>query len=183
MRRDRSEFPSRGATAIVVLAGLMVVILMGVSGAGKTTIGRMLAGALGWDFRDGDDLHSAANREKMNSGVALTDADRRPWLAAIRAMIDEYLARGTNAVVACSALKRSYRETLAADPARVRFVWLDGPRELIARRIATRRGHFMPAELLASQFADLEAPADALRIGVAAPPAAIVAAIRRELSI
>lgn len=161
----------------------MVVILMGVSGAGKTTIGRMLASALGWDFRDGDDLHSAANREKMNSGVALTDADRRPWLAAIRAMIDEYLARGTNAVVACSALKCSYREMLAADPARVRFVWLDGSREVIARRIATRRGHFMPAELLASQFADLEAPADALRIDVAAPPASIVTAIRRELSI
>lgn len=161
----------------------MVVILMGVSGAGKTTVGRMLASELGWNFRDGDDLHPAANRDKMNSGVALTDADRRPWLAAIRAMIDEYLARGQNAIVACSALKRSYREMLSADPARVRFVWLDGSRELIARRIAARRGHFMPAELLASQFADLEMPADALRIEVASPPAEIVAAIRRELSI
>ncbi|MGB6552166.1 MAG: gluconokinase [Candidatus Binataceae bacterium] len=161
----------------------MVVILMGVSGAGKTTVGRMLASELGWNFRDGDDLHPAANRDKMNSGVALNDADRRPWLAAIRAMIDEYLARGQNAIVACSALKRSYREMLSADPARVRFVWLDGSRELIARRIAARRGHFMPAELLASQFADLEMPADALRIAVASPPAEIVAAIRRELSI
>ncbi len=161
----------------------MVVIVMGVSGAGKTTVGRMLASALGWDFREGDDLHPAANRAKMSSGVALTDADRRPWLAAIRAMIDEYLARGTNAVIACSALKRSYRELLAADPARVRFVWLDGSRGLIASRIAARRGHFMPAELLASQFSDLEAPADAMRIDVTAPPAEIVATIRRELSI
>jgi len=161
----------------------MVVILMGVSGAGKTTVGRMLASELGWNFRDGDDLHPAANRDKMNSGVALNDADRRPWLAAIRAMIDEYLAREQSAVVACSALKRSYREMLAADPARVRFVWLDGSRELIASRIAARRGHFMPPELLASQFADLEAPADAIRIDVALPPAEIVAAIRRELSI
>jgi len=161
----------------------MVVIIMGVSGAGKTTIGRMLASSLGWDFRDADDLHPTDNREKMNSGVALTDADRRPWLAAIRAMIDGYLARGQNAIVACSALKRSYREMLSANSARVRFVWLDGSRELIARRIAARRCHFTPAELLASQFADLEAPADALRIEVAAPPAEIVAAIRRELSI
>lgn len=161
----------------------MVVIVMGVSGAGKTTIGRMLASALGWDFRDGDDLHPATNRRKMNSGVALTDDDRRLWLAAIRAMIDDYLARGQNAVVACSALKRSYREMLAADYARVRFVWLDGSRELIASRISARRGHFMPAELLASQFADLEAPADALRIDVAEPPAQIVATIRRSLAI
>ncbi len=161
----------------------MIVILMGVSGSGKTTVGRMLASALGWDFRDGDDLHPAANRDKMNSGVALTDDDRRPWLAAIRAMIDEYLSRGQNVVVACSALKRSYREMLAADPARVRFVWLDGSRELIARRISARRDHFMSAELLASQFADLEEPADAPRIDVAAPPAEIIATIRRSLAI
>lgn len=161
----------------------MVLILMGVSGAGKTTVGRMLAGSLGWDFRDGDDLHPAANRAKMNSGLALTDADRRPWLAAIRAMIDGYLARGQSAIVACSALKRSYREMLSANSARVRFVWLDGSRELIARRIAARRGHFMPAELLASQFSDLEAPAGALRIEVAGSPAEVVATIRRELSI
>lgn len=161
----------------------MVVILMGVSGAGKTTIGRMLACALGWDFHDGDDLHSAANREKMSSGAALSDADRQPWLAAISALIAGYLARGQSAVIACSALKRAYREILRGDPASVKFVWLDGEPELIAGRIAARRGHFMPPELLASQFADLEAPAGALRIDVAAQPADIVAAIRRGLSI
>ncbi|MHB8381142.1 MAG: gluconokinase [Candidatus Binataceae bacterium] len=161
----------------------MIVILMGVSGAGKTTIGRMLAGALGWDFRDGDDLHSVANREKMISGVALSDADRQPWLAAIRAMIDGYVARGQSAIVACSALKRSYREMLCGDPSKARFVWLDGAPELITRRLAARRGHFMRPELLASQFTDLEAPPDALRIEVSSPPAEIVAAIRRELSI
>lgn len=161
----------------------MVVILMGVSGAGKTTAGRMLASALGWDFCEGDDLHSAANRDKMNSGVALTDEDRRPWLAAIRAIVDDYLARGQSVVIACSALKRWYREMLATDPVRVRFVWLDGSHELISRRVAARRGHFMPPELLASQFADLQAPTDAIRVAVTSSPAEIVATIRRELSI
>ncbi len=161
----------------------MVVILMGVSGAGKTTAGRMLASALEWDFCEGDDLHSAANRDKMNSGVALTDEDRRPWLAAIRAIVDDYLARGQSVVIACSALKRWYREMLATDPVRVRFVWLDGSHELISRRVAARRGHFMPPELLASQFADLQAPTDAIRVAVTSSPAEIVATIRRELSI
>ncbi|HUY28688.1 MAG TPA: gluconokinase [Candidatus Binataceae bacterium] len=161
----------------------MVVILMGVSGAGKTTVGRMLADALGWDFRDGDDLHPAANRDKMKHGAPLSDADRMPWLDAIRGAVNECLAAGRGAVIACSALKQSYRELLIADPARVKLVWLDGSRELIAARLARRRGHFMPPELLASQFADLEPPADALRVEAAAPPAEIVAAIRRELSI
>jgi len=161
----------------------MVVIVMGVSGAGKTTVGRMLAQSLGWEFRDGDDLHSAANRDKMAHGVALTDADRLPWLAAIRALIDDYLARARSVVVACSALKRAYRNILVGDPARVNFVWLDGSRDLIERRIAGRRGHFMAAGLVASQFADLEPPAGAIRVEIAASPAEIVGAIRRELAI
>jgi gluconokinase len=161
----------------------MVVIVMGVSGAGKTTVGRILADALGWEFRDGDDLHPAANRDKMARGVALTDADRLPWLAAIRALIDGYLARARSAVVACSALKRSYREMLLGDPVQVKLVWLDGARALIAQRIAARRGHFMPAGLLASQFADLEPPVAAIRVDAAAAPAEIVAAIRRALEL
>jgi len=161
----------------------MVVIVMGVSGAGKTTIGRMLAQSLGWEFRDGDDLHPAAKRDKMARGIALTDADRLPWLAAIRALIDDYLARAQSVVVACSALKHAYRNILIGDPARVHLVWLDGSRDLIERRIARRRGHFMPAGLLASQFADLEPPASAIRVEIAAPPAEIVGAIRRELAI
>ena len=161
----------------------MVVIVMGVSGAGKTTIGRMLADSLGWEFCDGDDLHPAANRDKMARGVALTDADRLPWLSAIRGAIDGFLASGRNAIVACSALKKSYRKMLAADPAQTRLVWLDGSRKLIAQRIAARRGHFMPAGLLASQFAALEPPSCAVRVAVTGPPAEIVAAIRRELAI
>jgi gluconokinase len=161
----------------------MVVIVMGVSGAGKTTIGRMLANSLEWEFLDGDDLHPAANREKIARGGALSDVDRIPWLIAIRAQIDRYLAAGRNAVIACSALKKSYRKILLFDLERIRLVWLDGTRELIEQRIAERRGHFMPAELLASQFADLEPPGCAIRIDVTGAPAAIVSELRRELGV
>ena len=161
----------------------MVVIVMGVSGAGKTTIGRMLADSLGWEFCDSDDLHPAANRDKMARGIALTDADRLPWLSAIREAIDGFQASGKSAIVACSALKKLYRKMLGADPGQIRLVWLAGSRELIAHRIAARRGHFMPAGLLASQFAALEPPDCAIRVEVSAPPAEIVAAIRRELAI
>jgi gluconokinase len=161
----------------------MVIVLMGVSGAGKTTVGRKLAWALGWRFFDADALHSASNREKMHRGEPLTDADRRPWLKRVRTLVEKCLDEGTGAVVACSALKQSYRDVIVADPARVRIVYLKGSPELVARRIAKRRGHFMPASLLPSQFRTLEEPRDALAVDIAQPPERIVAAIRAGLKL
>jgi gluconokinase len=135
-----------------------IAIVMGVSGAGKTTVGECLAKRLGWEFIEGDRLHPPANVAKMQRGQPLTDADRAPWLAAIAAAIDMVQPRGARAVVACSALKRAYRQRLVGGRNAVRLVYLDGSPELIARRIAARRGHFMPPSLLESQFAALEPP-------------------------
>ena len=129
----------------------MVILIMGVAGSGKTTIGRALAASLGWSFRDADDFHPAANVAKMSAGQPLTDADRAPWLAAIRAHLDDKLARGENAVVTCSALRESYRAQLLADPARVKLVHLTGDPALLAARIADRTDHFMKPQMLASQ--------------------------------
>jgi gluconokinase len=161
----------------------MVILLMGVAGSGKTTVGRALADALGWSFRDADEFHPPANVAKMSAGRPLDDADRAPWLAAIRAHIDETLARDENAVVTCSALKESYRTLLVADPTQVRLVHLTGDPALLAARLASRRGHFMGPEMLASQLAVLQSPRDALAVDVAQSPAAIVAQIRRELNL
>jgi gluconokinase len=135
-----------------------VLVVMGVSGSGKTTVGAMLAGRLGWAYADADDFHSAANIAKMHAGVPLDDADRMPWLASVGAWIDKRIAAGEPAVVSCSALKRGYRDMLRAGRPGVRFVFLDGSRELIARRMAGRLGHFFPAALLDAQFDDLEPP-------------------------
>jgi gluconokinase len=131
---------------------------MGVSGAGKTTVGERLAERLHWEFAEGDRLHPPENVAKMQSGHPLTDADRVPWLAAIAGVIDLWQARGVCGVITCSALKRRYRRDIIGDRPWVRLVYLDGPRELIAGRLAARRGHFMPANLLDSQFAALEPP-------------------------
>jgi len=161
----------------------MVIVVMGVSGAGKTTIGRMLADALGWVFRDADDLHSDANKKKMTAGIALTDADRAPWLASIRDLIARSIGRNANLVLACSALKQSYRDQLVIDPERVKIVYLKGSRELIASRIAHRKFHFMNQDLLASQFDTLEAPRNAIEVDIAAAPETIVAEIRKRLGI
>jgi len=136
----------------------MVIVVMGVSGAGKTTVGRALAETLGWPFYDGDDVHPPANIEKMRRGVPLTDADRRPWLEALRALIARQLQEGRPAVVACSALKRSYRDVLRRAGEGVRFVHLAAHYETIRRRLETRRGHFFDPKLLQSQFDDLETP-------------------------
>ncbi|MBZ4422943.1 gluconokinase [Myxococcus sp. RHSTA-1-4] len=161
----------------------MVVIVMGVSGAGKTTVGHGLAAALGWRFLDADDLHSESNRAKMAAGVPLTDEDRWPWLWMLSGVIGEALRQGGGLVVACSALKESYRKVLEVDPARVRWVYLDAPREVLARRLALRRGHFMPPSLLDSQLATLEVPTGALRVDVSSPVSEVVARIREGLGL
>jgi gluconokinase len=155
----------------------LVVLLMGVAGAGKTTVGRQLAAAVAADFYDADDFHPRANVEKMRRGVPLTDADRAPWLATLHELIETCLARGARTVLACSALKESYRAQLLIDE-RVKLVYLKGDFALIQARLKDRRDHFMSADMLDSQFAALEEPQDALRVDAAAPPAEIVRAIR-----
>jgi gluconokinase len=160
---------------------IRVVVVMGVSGAGKTTVGSLLAKELGWSFHEGDALHPPGNVRKMSAGIPLTDDDRGPWLDRLRALIEGCLERGEPAVIACSALKHAYRRRLAGGLRGVRFVHLAGDPGLIAERLARRRGHFMRPEMLASQLAALEEPADALRVDVAAPPKAIVRTIRAEL--
>lgn len=161
----------------------MVIVLMGVAGSGKTTVGRELARELGWEFRDGDEFHPAANVAKMAAGIPLGDGDREPWLAAIGAYVDGRRAAGKSAVVACSALKEAYRLRIVPDPSRVSLVWLTGDPELLRRRIRGREGHFMKEDMLASQLEALEPPANALRIDVDATPAELVGRIRAELGI
>jgi gluconokinase len=161
----------------------MVVILMGVSGAGKTTIGRLLAHTLGWRFLEGDDFHPPANVAKMHAGVPLTDEDRAPWLETLRGVLAEAVARGENVVLACSALRERYRQVLSVDPAQVRWVYLQGAPALIAKRLAARRGHFMPASLLDSQFNVLEEPREALGVDVSQGMQAVLDTIRAGLRI
>ena len=136
----------------------MILIVAGVSGSGKTTVGAMLAGRLGWRFADADEFHPAANIEKMRAGTSLTDDDRWPWLRAIGAWMDERIARNESAVITCSALKRSYRDMLLGGRPQVRMVFLAADRQVLARRLAARHGHFFPQQLLGTQFADLELP-------------------------
>jgi gluconokinase len=159
----------------------MIVVLMGVSGSGKTTVGDALARSLGWPFRDADDFHPPGNVAKMAAGIPLTDDDRWPWLDAMAAAMRHILAEGGNAVFACSALRQVYRDRLVA-AGDVRFVYLAGDYDTIAARLAQRRHRYMPPSLLASQFATLEPPADALvidiRDSVEAQVARIAAALR-----
>jgi len=158
----------------------MIALLMGVSGSGKSTVGRALAAELDWRFLDADTLHPPANVAKMASGIPLTDADRWPWFDRIVAEMRRYAAAGKNVVIACSALKQAYRDRLAKGGA-VHFVYLKGDVETITPRLAGRRGHFMPPSLLASQFATLEEPDDAIVVDIREPVAAQVAAITRAL--
>ena len=158
----------------------MVILLMGVSGAGKTTVGKLLASQLVWEFADGDDYHPAANLEKMRNGIPLTDADRAPWLEILRSMIGDWIAAGKSAVLACSVLKRAYRERLQVGP-EVRVVYLKGDEPLLQRRMRARHGHFMTERMLASQLATLEEPEDAVVLDVGQSAEEIVAEIQRRL--
>jgi gluconokinase len=160
----------------------VVILLMGVSGAGKTTVGRLLAEELEWEFGDGDDYHPVANLEKMRSGTPLTDADRGPWIVSLRELIVAWTAAGKNTVLACSALKREYRRCLRVSP-EVRIVYLRGTPELLRQRLRSRYGHFMTERMLESQLAALEEPQDAVVIDVDRPPAEIVAEIRVRLAL
>jgi gluconokinase len=163
-----------------------VLIVMGVSGSGKTTVGALLAERLQWEFEDADGFHSAANVDKMRSGIALSDEDRWPWLRASAAWIDQMRHAGRHGVLACSALKRRYREVLAGERADVRLVYLKGEQDLIARRIAARHEHFMPSSLLRSQLEALEEPGAEERpitVSIDAKPHEIVARILAALKV
>ena len=162
-----------------------ILIVMGVSGTGKTTVARALSQRLGWPFQEGDDLHPPENVAKMHAGTPLTDADRLPWLHAIAAWIDAREAAGEPGIVTCSALKHAYREILIGDRPRVRLVYLQGDKALIARRLASRKNHFMPPGLLDSQFATLEEPVaqeHALTVPIDGPPEQAVELIVHALT-
>ena len=164
---------------------LNVVVMAGVAGSGKSTVGAALARRLGWVYAEADEFHPASNIEKMSAGIPLTDEDRAPWLAKIAAYIAEICARGEHAVVSCSALKRAYRKTLVGDLAtHVRVVLLNGDEGQIAARLQSRHGHFMPPSLLKSQLATLELPSDAsdaLVVPVGGPPDAVVQRVIKAL--
>ncbi len=147
-----------------------ILLVTGVAGSGKSTTGRRAAEALGWPYFEADDFHPAANREKMAAGTPLDDADRAPWLAAIRAKMDEVRAAGGSAVFTCSALKQRYREVLTGGAGDVVLVFLDADRATIRERVARRQGHFLKADLVDSQFEALEPPADAVTIDVRLAP-------------
>jgi len=164
--------------------GPRVIVVMGVAGAGKTLVGSALAQALGWTFYDADDFHSPENVAKMHRGIGLTDADRAPWLATLRDVIDRVIRDGRNAVLACSALKESYRQVLTpgnAPDGTVRFVYLDVPADVLRERLEHRQHHYAPPELLDSQLATLEPPRDAIQVDGTLPPGDVVAAVRAAL--
>ena len=161
----------------------MIVILMGASGAGKTTVGRALAAAAGWTFYDADDLHPAANVEKIRHGTPLTDDDRTPWLALLRELIAELSGRGANAVLGCSALRKAYRSMLVEHVPDVRWVFLRVSPELLRQRLTARTGHFAGPAILADQLRTLEEPADALVVDADKPVQAIVVEICSALAI
>ncbi len=160
----------------------MILLILGVAGSGKTTIGKLLAQTLGWPFFDADEFHPPANIEKMSRGIPLTDDDRWPWLDAIRAKIESLEAEGQSGVLTCSGLKEIYRDRLKPGDADIKFVYLKGSYDLIQSRMAARQ-HFMKPEMLASQFASLEEPHDALIIDISHPPEACALQIIRSLDL
>lgn len=161
----------------------MIVILMGVTASGKSTIAAELARLTGWSFAEGDDYHSAANKQKMHAGIPLTDEDRTPWLASLHKIIADWYASGENGIMTCSALKQSYRDTLTAGIPKeaYRFVFLDVPIAVLKERIKDRPGHFMNPDLLQSQLDTLEPPHDALRIDATGTPSSVAQTILRQL--
>ncbi len=159
----------------------MIVILMGVSGVGKTTIGQVLSEKLGWPLFDADEFHSPASIEKMRNGIPLDDADRWPWLDRMNAMLVEKEGRGDSVLLACSALKQVYRDRLAQGTADLRWIYLKGRFDLIRKRLEARKGHYMKAGLLESQFATLQEPGNALDIDTADTPDAIADTILHRL--
>ncbi len=161
----------------------MIILVMGVAGSGKSTISKLLADSLGWEFSDADNFHSPENIEKMRHGIALDDADRLPWLQDIQAAIKQWLEENQNVVLACSALKASYRQYFLIGDERIKLVFLKGSFELIQKRLQERLNHFMSEKLLQSQFNALEEPGDALCADISAPPEVIVENIRRALGI
>ncbi|MCC7119670.1 MAG: gluconokinase [Anaerolineales bacterium] len=158
------------------------VIVLGVSGSGKTTVGRMLAQKLGWDFYDADDFHPSANVAKMANSLPLNDADRAVWLATLSKLVSSTLKQGRSGVLACSALKEKYRQQLVGDHANVKFVYLKGSYALIRERMLERKNHYMKADLLNSQFEALEEPLNATVVDIQLPPDEIVELILREFS-
>ena len=160
----------------------MIVIIMGVTGSGKTTVGTVLAQQLGWEFADADDFHPPGNVAKMKAGIPLDDADRAPWLASLRQAIEQWIAKRENVVLACSALKKNYRDELVVGR-EVSFVYLKGSYDLIYQRLKQRHGHFASEKILAGQFADLQEPDDALTVEIDQPVEEIVAEIRRGLEL
>ncbi len=161
----------------------MIVILMGVTGTGKTTIGKLLSNQTGWQFAEGDDYHSEANKAKMHAGIPLDDEDRAPWLASLHDVLLGWYRNGQSGILACSALKQAYRDTLSAGIAHdaYRFVLLQVSREHIAERLSKRANHYMNPGLLDSQFATLEMPSDALRVSAEGTPEETVKLISKEL--
>ena len=163
----------------------MIVVICGVAGIGKTTIGQLLARELGWEFYDADNFHPAVNIEKMKTGIPLSDEDRQPWLDRLRQLIEGCVAAQEDAIVACSALKRAYRDRLRV-AGEVRFVFLRASRARVAQQLQQRRGHFMPAALLDSQFADLEEPQpeeNALTVDLEGLPRDVASLIKTKLSL
>jgi gluconokinase len=160
----------------------MIIVLMGVSCAGKTTIGRLLAKDLGWRFYEGDAFHSQTNIEKMEKGVPLTDSDRESWLRSLRQVIDETTRRSEPAIIACSALKKSYRDYLREGRENLHFVYLRGDYDLIRRRLEERKNHFMDPALLRSQFDTLEEPMKVLVVDVSQDPRSIADLIKKSFT-
>ncbi|MBD2353167.1 gluconokinase [Tolypothrix sp. FACHB-123] len=161
----------------------MIIIIMGVAGSGKTTVGKLLAESLGWKFSDADAFHSPENVDKMRRGIPLSEADRKPWLEDLQTAIKQWLQENTNVVLACSALKDSYRQFLVVDSDGIQLVYLKGTYDLIQNRLQERQNHYMTEILLQSQFESLEEPLNSLYIDVSQPPQAIVQNIRTVFKI